>query len=178
MDNSIPKGPKSEASFGPQKKKRRWFKSVMLVLLISFMIIQFFQPDKNNNNVVVANNISSIVAVPDSVNKILYTACNDCHSNNTEYPWYSNIQPVGWWLADHITDAKNELNFNEFATYSTKRQLKKLEEIKKEVMKGDMPFEPYTWIHKSAKLDHAQKELIINWADSAAKTIASLPVKE
>ncbi len=178
MDNSIPKGQKTQGSFGPQKKKRRWLKNIMLVLLISFMIIQFFQPDKNNNDVVVANNISSVVAVPDSVNKILYTACNDCHSNNTEYPWYSNIQPVGWWLADHIKEGKNELNFNEFATYSTKRQLKKLEEIKKEVEEGEMPLDSYTWIHRSAKLDAAQKQLIINWADSAAKTIASLPVKE
>ncbi len=178
MDNSIPKDQKSQGSYKPQKKKMRWLKNIMLALLISFMAMQFFQPDKNNNDVVVASNISSVVAIPDSVNKILYTTCNDCHSNNTEYPWYSNIQPIGWWLADHIIEGKKELNFNEFATYTTKRQLKKLEEIKKEVNKGDMPLNSYTWVHRSAKLDAAQKQLIINWTDSAAKTIALLPVKQ
>ncbi|MES2776399.1 MAG: heme-binding domain-containing protein [Bacteroidota bacterium] len=178
MDNSIAKNQRQQAPLGPSKKKKRWVKNILLFLLIAFMVMQFFQPDKNNNDVVLSNNISSLVNVPDSVNKILYTACYDCHSNNTEYPWYSNIQPVGWWLNNHIKDGKKHLNFNEFATYTTKKQLKKLDEIKESQKDKWMPLDSYTWIHRNAKLTDAQRQLIINWVDSSAKTISSLPVKE
>jgi len=178
MDNTIPRGEHNPVPFQPPKRKRRWFKNIMLLLLFVFIVMQFFQPDKNNNNVAIAENISSVIAMPDSVNKVLHLACYDCHSNNTEYPWYSNIQPIGWWLAGHIKDGKRELNFNEFATYTTKKQLKKLEEIKESQQDKWMPLEYYTLIHEDAKLDDEQRRLIIDWADSATKTIVSLPVKE
>ena len=178
MDNSIPKGERSQTPFQPPKKKKGWFKNILLFFLFAFMVIQFFQPDKNNNDVVVSNNISSIVALPDEVNKLLHVSCYDCHSNNTEYPWYSNIQPIGWWQASHIKDGKRELNFNEFATYTTKKQLKKLEEIKESQKDKWMPIDSYIWIHGNARLSDEQRQLIFNWADSAAKTISSLSVKE
>ncbi|MEO7311006.1 MAG: heme-binding domain-containing protein [Chitinophagaceae bacterium] len=177
MDNRQSRGEKAKPSFQP-KPKRRWFRIVMLSLLIIFMVIQFFQPDKNNNDVTIANNISSVVDLPDSVNKLLHVACYDCHSNNTEYPWYSNIQPVGWWLGSHIKDGKLRLNFNEFGTYATKKQLKKLKAIKETQQDKSMPLDSYTWIHKDARLTDAERQLIINWADSSAKTVSLLPVKE
>ena len=56
--------------------------------------------------------------MPDSVKVILQNACYDCHSNNTRYPWYVNIQPVGWWMSGHIADARDGLNFSEFGGYT------------------------------------------------------------
>lgn len=144
-------------------------------LLLIFMVMQFFQPDKNNNSVVLSNDISAVVSVPGDVNLILHAACYDCHSNNTEYPWYTNIQPVGWWLNSHIKDGKRHLNFNEFSAYTTERKKEKLEEVAKSLKEGWMPLQSYTWMHKDAKLTDAQKKIVIDWAGGARELVASTP---
>src|ERR1019366_10052140 len=87
-----------------------------IIVLFALIAIQFFHPQKNLSNDL-TNDISKKFAGPDSVQQILKTSCYDCHSNHTEYPWYSKIQPVGWWLTDHINEAKRGLNFNEFSRY-------------------------------------------------------------
>ena len=125
-----------------------------------------------------------MVPVPDTVKNLLQAACYDCHSNNTNYPWYTNIQPVGWWLNNHVEDGKNHLNFNEFVNIppkgnrSTKeRQLKKLEEIKETIEEGEMPLGSYTLIHKEARLNPEQKDEIVKWAEAAYKTISATEQK-
>ncbi len=142
------------------KKK---FKRLFLVLLAAFIIIQFFRPAKNISTGISANDITTKYAVPQNVQTILKTSCYDCHSNNTVYPWYSNIQPVAWWLNHHIDEGKRELNFSEFATYKIGRQYKKLEEINEQVKEGEMPLESYTLIHGNAKLSEQQKLSLANW---------------
>ncbi|MES2646894.1 MAG: heme-binding domain-containing protein [Bacteroidota bacterium] len=162
------------------KRKRRWPKTILLILFFIFLIIQFFQPDKNNNSITATNDIHAMVSVPDSVQQLLKMACYDCHSNNTNYPWYTNIQPIGWWLNDHIEEGKQHLNFNEFVNIpplngktTRERQLKKLEEVKETIEEGEMPLTSYTFIHKEAKLSPAQKQLIIDWSENALRTISS-----
>ncbi len=164
-----------------------WLKRIGLILLAGFFIIQFFQPGKNNQSMDMANDISKVVNVPEDVHSILKTSCYDCHSNNTNYPWYANIQPVGWWLKDHIDEGKSHLNFQEFALveprpnspFNTKekRQDHKLEEVAETVESGEMPMESYTLIHGDAKLSAEQKKLLLSWVTSARseiqKTIAS-----
>ena len=101
---------------------KKFFKRFLLLLLLVFIGIQFFRPAKNKSEGISANDITAKYAVPDDVKAILKTSCYDCHSNNTNYPWYSNIQPVAWWLKDHIDEGKRELNFSEFASYRIGRQ--------------------------------------------------------
>jgi hypothetical protein len=98
------------------------------------------------------------------VQKILIASCTDCHSNNTRYPWYANIQPVGWLLANHIKQGKAELNFSEFGNYSSRRQASKLKAIRYSVKDGSMPLSSYTFLHQDAKLSKENKALIIEWA--------------
>lgn len=127
------------------------------------------------------NDISAVVTVPDSVHALLKTACYDCHSNYTNYPWYSNIQPIGWWLKDHIDEGKGHLNFQEFALvkandrYKTValRQDHKLEEVLESQEDKWMPLDSYTWIHKEAKLSDSQRKLIIDWVNTARKELMS-----
>jgi hypothetical protein len=108
---------------------------------------------------------------PPAVKQILEEACYDCHSNRTRYPWYAQIQPVGWWLAEHIKDAKRELNFSEFASYREHQQAKKLLSVSDEVTTRSMPLKSYTWIHRDAKLTEAQIKLVSDWAESLAEKI-------
>ena len=148
-------------------------KPIFLLLLVVIIIIQFIHPPKNisSPDALLLNDISKVYGVPDSVNQVLQTSCYDCHSNNTIYPWYSKIQPVAWWLNDHIVEGKREVNFSEFATYRIGRQYKKLDEIIKQVKEDEMPLSSYTLIHRNAILTTGQKLVISNWAASIRDSI-------
>lgn len=151
------------------------FKKILYVLLAALVIIQFFRPQRNQSTGPYPNDITGKFAVNDTVMGALKTACFDCHSNNTNYPWYANVQPVAWWLQAHINDGKRHLNFSEFASYKLKRQHKKLEEIGEAVTEGWMPLDSYTWMHKNAKLSTEQKSAIKKWVD---ESMAKLPPVE
>ena len=87
-------------------------KKVLVVLVVVLVLLQFYRPTKNVATEVSANAIDQHYTVPDNVDKLLRVSCYDCHSNNTVYPWYSNVQPVALWLDDHIRDGKKHLNFD------------------------------------------------------------------
>jgi Haem-binding domain len=150
---------------------KKFFKRLFLLLLVAFIAIQFFRPEKNSSEGVSPNDITTKYKVPDDVMAVLKTSCYDCHSNNTVYPWYSNIQPVAWWLKDHIDDGKKELNFSEFASYRIGRQYRKLEEINGEIKEGKMPLNSYTVIHTDAKLSDQQKLAVANWVTALRDSI-------
>ena len=140
-------------------------------LIAALIIIQFFSIEKNVSTTPAEQDISKLYAVPADVAAILKTSCNDCHSNNTIYPWYSKIQPVAWWLQHHVNEGKHELNFNEFASYSIRRQYRKLEEVIEQVKENEMPLGSYTLIHKDAVLSEQQKATLTNWAQSIRDSI-------
>ena len=144
------------------------WKKIGLGLLAALLIIQFFRPERNLGATTLPNDITQVANVPPDVQAILKRSCYDCHSNRTNYPWYMEVQPVAWYLAHHIEEGKGELNFNEFGTYKPKKQLHKLQEIAKELEKGDMPLTSYTLIHRETNLSDAERTLVINWADSMA----------
>lgn len=146
-------------------------KRTFQILLLIFIIIQFIRPAKNKAEGISSHDMSKIYAVPANVQAILKTSCYDCHSNNTIYPWYANIQPAAWWLDDHIKEGKKELNFSEFASYRIGRQYRKLEEINGEVKEDKMPLDKYLWIHRDAKLSNAQKLTLTNWVTAIRDTI-------
>lgn len=147
------------------------FKTVLIVLLIVLIVIQFFHSAKNISAAQVPNDIAVVYTEPDNVRTILNKACNDCHSNNTRYPWYNNIQPVAWWLNNHVQEGKRGLNFNEFGTYSLRRQYHKLEEVTEQVKEGEMPLSSYTLIHTNAKLTDQEKATLTDWANSIRATM-------
>ncbi len=143
-----------------------------MALGLILVVIQFIRPAKNIGTVEGPNDITHTVTVPIEVQNILQKSCNDCHSNNTQYPWYYNIQPVAWWLANHVNDGKRHLNFSEFNTYKTKRKLKKLKEIKEEIEDGEMPMDSYLWIHSNAKLTEVEKASLYKWVEESLITVA------
>jgi len=143
-----------------------------LSLLVAGIAIQPFRPERNRSAGPFPRDIVAVVPVPDSIHTLLRAACYDCHSNNTTYPWYAEIQPGGWYLAHHISEGKAELNFHEFAAYSKRRQEGKLKAIAGQVKDGEMPLPSYTWLHPEARLSKAQKARIIAWARAAADSLA------
>lgn len=150
---------------------KKFFKRLLILLLVAFIVIQFFRPLKNRAEGIGKKDISTLYAVPADVQTILKTSCYDCHSNNTVYPWYAEVQPVAWWLDEHITDGKKDLNFSEFAAYRPRKQYRKLEEINELVKENEMPLESYLWIHKNAKLTGQQKLTLAGWVNAIRDTL-------
>jgi hypothetical protein len=146
-------------------------KKILYVFIIILVIIQFIHPEKNNDKSQQPNYIGNSFPVPDTVKEILSMACNDCHSNSTNYPWYSKIQPVHWWLNSHIVKGKEELNFDEFTSNSLRFQFGRFKAIVYQLEKNQMPLNSYLWIHKNAKLSAEHKEVLITWAKSLADTM-------
>ena len=149
------------------------FKKILLLLLVILIGIQFIRPQKNIHPGPQPADISVIYPVPANVDSVLSKACKDCHSNNTRYPWYNNIQPVAWWLKSHIDDGKRSFNLNEFASYPAARQYDKVKEIKKQIDEGEMPISSYTLIHTDARLTDEEKKAIISWSENIRKQMES-----
>ncbi len=154
------------------KIKKVWFRNVGIFLLFVLLCIQFIHPTKNSSDDKKAD-ISATLPVPESIQQILKTSCYDCHSNYTDYPWYSKIQPVDWWLNDHINEGKRELNFSTFSAYRLFRQYHKLESIIEELKDDEMPLSSYLIIHGNAKLSASQKTELTSWAESLCDTLKS-----
>lgn len=152
-------------------------KKILLAVGIVLIIIQFIQPAHNTSVQILATDISKTVSISDSVKALLIITCYDCHSNNTNYPWYSNIQPMGWLMAYHIKKAKNQLNFSEFGSYSQRRQLSKLDGIANSIKDDIMPLNSYKLMHKSAQLNNEEKSLLINWAQQSIDSISEINLK-
>jgi hypothetical protein len=141
-------------------------KKLLIGIGFVFLVIQLF-PIKKNQSKNYTQDISTIEKLTPDVENILKTSCYDCHSNNSVYPIYSSIQPIAWWLQNHINEGKEELNFSEFASFSPRRRFHKLEEIKEQVLENEMPLYSYTIIHTQSKLSQQQKTTLIDWVNSA-----------
>ena len=151
----------------------RVIKKTLLGLLVVFIIIQFIQPARNKSDQVLPTDLTKTFQVPENVHSILLSACYDCHSNNTNYPWYSRIQPFGWMLANHIRKGKAELNFSDFGSYSKRRQISKMNGIANSVKEGSMPLSSYRVMHKEARLSNDEKALLIDWAIKTKDSLRS-----
>ncbi|MCF6295281.1 MAG: heme-binding domain-containing protein [Flavobacteriaceae bacterium] len=139
-------------------------KKILLLLLIVLIIAQFFGPEKNEGNTASIEAFIADTNPPEAVKLILKQSCFDCHSNNTRYPWYSNITPANYWMADHVNHGKEELNFSNWNAYTIKKKDHKLEELIEMVEEKEMPLPSYTWTHSEAKLTDSQIESMIAWA--------------
>jgi hypothetical protein len=144
----------------------------LVSLILILVVIQFFRPEKNLSNDR-THDISSKYLVPDDVQRILSVACNDCHSNKTDYPWYAEVQPVAWWMNGHVTDGKRHLNFSNFTSRPIAVQNHKFEEVVEMVDEGEMPLPSYTWfgLHGGANLTTEQREVLISWARASMDSL-------
>ena len=141
-------------------------KKILLTLLGLFIIAQFFGPEKNDGDIATIETFMNETKPPENVKVVLKEACIDCHSDHTRYPWYNNITPVNYWLADHVKHGKGHFNVSEWAEYSVKKKDHKLDELIEMVERKDMPLPSYTWTHSEAKLTDAQIKELLEWAQS------------
>ncbi len=147
-------------------------KKILGGFVLLLIVIQFIQPSKNlsDDN---TYHIKTKYNMPDEVAQLLHAACDDCHSNKTNYPWYAQVQPLAWWLNHHVTDGKKHLNFSNFTSRPIAVQNHKLEETIEMIEHNEMPLASYTWfgLHPQAKLSATQKQTLISWAKAQMDTL-------
>ncbi|MEN8156361.1 MAG: heme-binding domain-containing protein [Bacteroidota bacterium] len=141
---------------------------IAVPLLIGIVVVmQFFQPEKNQGEATESDMVSMLEA-PERVADVLKNSCYDCHSNHTEYPWYSRISPVSWFMNMHVTSGREELSFSEYGKLEKSGQIGVLSDICDVVESGSMPLKSYLLMHGNARLDQAAKEALCDWTDEEA----------
>ncbi|BFM45171.1 heme-binding domain-containing protein [Flavobacterium sp. CFS9] len=147
-------------------------KKIAFIGILIFLLLQLYQPARNSDYGQVSTvSIAKVHHVPKNVEAILQTSCYDCHSNNTRYPWYSNLQPIRSFMENHIEKGKNDLNFSKWGEYSKRKQGTKLNRIISQIKSNEMPLSSYILIHRDAVLSAAQKKEIIDWAEKLNDSI-------
>lgn len=143
-------------------------KLIFMVLLVVVLLMQLARPQKNTAAVPAGKAFIDTFKVNEQVNAILAVSCYDCHSNNTNYPWYSEIQPMAWLMEKHIIDGKEKLNFDDLPPYGSRKFNSKISQITKQIEQGKMPLDSYLWMHKGARLNTKDKKLLIDYFNSLA----------
>lgn len=124
--------------------------------------MQVFSIDKTNPPIDEKLDFFSTVQVPEDVNTMLKYSCVDCHSHSSKYPWYTNIEPISWWIKGHIKGGLQHLNFSVWQAYDAPKRRHKIDECIEVLEQERMPIKSYTWAHKEAKLtDEDRKRLIV-----------------
>ena len=152
------------------KKVLKWIAVGVAVLFVG---IQFVRPERVNPPAVAADALEAHVNVPPDVKAILTRACADCHSNETRWPWYSHVAPVSWFLADHVREGRDNMNFSAWSSYRPRESAGLLNQICKESKSGTMPLRSYLLLHPSAKLSDADVKTLCDWSESERTRLTS-----
>lgn len=133
-------------------------------LIAVLVVIQFFQPDRDNPSV------RAEITAPPEVMTVLRRACYDCHSNESAWPWYSYVNPAGWFVAGHVIEGREHLNFSDWGSLDSKKRYDAKKEILEVLEEGEMPLPSYLLLHGDAKLGTEDHGVIRRWAsDSGAE---------
>ena len=142
---------------------RKLLKWTVIVLVVLFLGIQLMRPARSNPAVVESQTVEARTQMTPEVKAIFERSCNDCHSNKTVWPWYTNVAPISWWIAGHINEARQNMNLSEWAKLDRDRQDRKLRQICDEVTDGGMPLPSYVPMHPKAKLSDLDKKTLCDW---------------
>jgi hypothetical protein len=141
---------------------RRIFGKIILILFVLLILVQFIPAAKTNPPV------TAEIAVPAEIKDILRGSCYDCHSNETDWPWYSKVAPVSWLVVSDVNEGRKHLNFSEWESYAIDRKLHKADEIWEEIATDNMPLSIYLVMHSAARLSEEEKLTIREWVVSIA----------
>lgn len=159
-----------------RRTKRRVVKALKLAaiaLAALFAAAQFVRPARTNPAVAREESVESHVRMTPEVAGLLERSCDDCHSNRTDWPWYSNVAPASWFVIDHVDHGRSHLNFSEWAKLDDGEADEMLEQICIEAKKGAMPLDSYTLLHRDARLSPSDVKTLCDWTHGERQRIAA-----
>ena len=151
----------------------RWLKRIGLGLICLLAAAQLVRPERANPPVESGKALDQVAPSSAPIQSTLHRACYDCHSQETRWPWYSQVAPVSWMLAKHVKDGRRHLNFSDWVRMTTGRRKKVVGEICDEVKDGGMPLSSYLWIHGDARLTPADVNAICEWTAGEERRLAA-----
>jgi len=149
-------------------------KVVAVLLFLLFAGVQLVRPERDNPPSVVGQSLEEHARVTPEVAGVLKRSCMDCHSNRTEWPWYSNVAPASWFVIDHVNHGRRHLNFSRWGEYDRRSADNLLKEICTTAKSGFMPLDSYTLVHRSARLAPRDIQTLCAWAGEEQLRLASL----
>jgi len=146
-----------------------------IVAVLALVGIQFIRPEMTNPPVDPAlGSLEQLHADP-AVERLLRAACFDCHSHETNWPWYSSLAPSSWLVARDVRVGRKRLNFSLWGKYGLDRRLTALNDIMDQVSSGEMPYRPYVLLHSEARLDSSARNKIVAWAQREKERLSAEP---
>ena len=152
------------------RKKLKW---AALIVALIFIGLQFTSPARTNPPFDEAQSLQRVTAVPSDVSALFVRSCNDCHSNTTNWRWYTYVAPVSWFTVGHVNEGRRELNFSEWGTYNERKKGTRLRAICQQVEKGEMPLPSYVLVHREVKLSADQIRTICDWTKQEGQRLTS-----
>lgn len=149
-------------------------KWLAVALFTVFAGAQLVRPARENPSAPEGQAFTAHLDVPAEVMSVLDRACMDCHSNRTDWPWYSNVAPASWFVADHVEHGRRELNFSAWAGYDREHAEHLLADVCQEVKAGKMPLGSYVLLHPEAKLSPSDVRTLCDWSTREGRRLASL----
>ena len=141
-------------------------KKVVISVIVILIAIQFIAIDKTLPEREPGSDFFEQHTASPEVLNAFKSACYDCHSAETVYPWYTRIQPLGWWIAGHIKGGRQKLNLSAWATYDEERKQHKIEEMAEEIENKSMPLTSYLIGHSDARISEEQRKIMADWLRS------------
>lgn len=148
---------------------KRILKWVVLGLVIAFAAVQVAQPSRTNPPV--KTDFLKTASAPPDVAAMFRSACYDCHSDETRWPWYSYVAPMSWQIAQDVNHGRQHVNLSEWPADKPDLARKKIEDMSDEIDDGDMPLSKYTLIHKDARLTSQQRDRLTQWLNAQASAL-------
>jgi hypothetical protein len=146
---------------------RRWLRRIGVAVVVFLVVSQLVPVDRRNPPVDPSKTIHASEKVPTAVQGVFARSCQNCHSNQTSWPWYSYVAPVSWMIANDVHSARRKMNFSEWGGYPAKKREEKLEEICEQVTNGDMPDAKYMLLHRSARIVPEERSAICQWTENS-----------
>ena len=103
-------------------------------------------------------------SVDPAVMQIIERSCQSCHSEKTDWPWYSYVAPMSWLIERDVSGARRHMNLSHWDEYNGESQQQILAELSAAVRNRQMPLPPYLKLHPEAKLSESEIDLIYRWA--------------
>ena len=151
------------------KKSLKW---ILVAAAVVFGLLQLTNVGRPKPVVTPGHDLFSNNPPPPEISGMVRSACYDCHSYETHWPWYGHIAPVSWWLDEHVRDAREQLNFSEWPHDDAQRAAKKWRHVADSVRENDMPLPSYLKLHKAARLTDDQRKRLADWAEAEAERLS------
>jgi len=132
---------------------------VSIGLVVLFLALQLVPSGRTNPPA------TKTIEAPADVLAILRRSCFDCHSNETNWPWYAYVAPVSWLVVHDTDEGRDELNFSHWGDMTQTRRDSKAVSVVEVIEDGEMPLEAYLWMHRDAVVSPAELEVLRVWSE-------------